>query len=130
MKARGMGTSNEKVQNIIKWAIRGFTIIIIPFTAKLPSAIFIYFVFSNLWNIIQSYIFNKVSVKKYLGIYIPPKTQNDIPNNQLDKLIDKYFKKKETNFIDPKNVLSQKQLYDLKKNINKNLIEKTTKNKE
>jgi membrane protein insertase Oxa1/YidC/SpoIIIJ len=125
MKTR-MG--NEKVQNIIKWAIRGFTIILIPLTGRLPSSILIYFVSSNLWTIFQGLIFNKTSVKNYFGIFIPDQTQNQNQNSPLDKIIDKFIPKKKE-FIDPQKVLSQKQLSDLKKNINKNLIESTTKNK-
>jgi hypothetical protein len=123
MKARGQDVGNEKIMLIVKWGMRILMFALLPLTHSLPTSIFVYFITSNTWNIFQVSFFRQNAIKKYFNIpTISKNPLNEIKKekSQLETTLNKMFPQKKEQ-MQSQNLLTQKQLSNLKKNITENI---------
>eukprot|EP00884_Botryococcus_braunii_P009438 jgi/Botrbrau1/18496/Bobra.0072s0075.1 len=66
--ADGMQGQPANVMSRLKWFMRGLAVIMVPFTASMPAAVFCYWIPSNALSLVQSLALKSQSLRKALNL--------------------------------------------------------------
>lgn len=110
-------TAQTGLQSKIIWGSRLFALLVIPFTASLPAALFMYWIPSNIWNIIQLFLINSRYIRKKFNIpdVTPPDLNIAAIANKKPSLWKKIIRKFKGEQKQETKLLSYQELMELKK---------------
>ncbi len=76
-------------------AFRALAVVMVPMTMNFNAAVFVYWTTNNTWSFVQAMVLKQPLVKKYFGIWDPPKPVPGQPTGNLFDEIKSLTKKKE-----------------------------------
>jgi YidC/Oxa1 family membrane protein insertase len=108
-------------------AFRALAIVMVPLTMNFESSVFVYWTINNSFSFMQTMILKQPSVRKYFGIWEPPKPipgQAEISIFDEIKNLAQKKKKKEPNAWDADRVKANNEIIEQQKMVRKKLMER------
>lgn len=107
---------------------RGIALLMVPFTMDFNAAVFCYWTTNNTWSFLQAMVLKQPAVKKYFGIWDPPKPVpgQDKVGSMIEEVKKMMQKKKEVppNALDNDKVKAHNQIIEQQKMVVKKIREK------
>ena len=107
---------------------RGIALLMVPFTMDFNAAVFCYWTTNNTWSFLQAMVLKQPAVKKYFGIWDPPKPVpgQDKVGSMIEEVKKMMQKKKEVppNALDNDKVKAHNQIIEQQKRVVKKIREK------
>lgn len=108
-------------------AFRALAVVMVPITMNFNAGVFVYWTTNNTWSFAQSLLLKQPAVKKYFGIWDPPKP---VPGQEskgifaeLKKLTEKKVEKP-PNALEADRVMAHNEIIAQQKMVKKKLMEK------
>ncbi|KAL7540110.1 hypothetical protein ACHAXR_009870 [Thalassiosira sp. AJA248-18] len=108
-------------------AFRAMAVVMVPMTMNFNSATFVYWTTNNTWSFLQALLLKQPSVKKYFGIWDPPKP---VPGQESKGILEEIKqltetkKKEEPSALAADRIKAHNEIIEQQKMVKKKLMEK------
>jgi len=125
-KEQMMANDPAKGQMMVN-VFRAMAVVMVPLTMNFNSGVFVYWSVNNTWSFMQTIVLKQPAVKKYLGIWDPPKP---VPGQETKSIFDEVKKlmnkdkKEEPNAWAADRVKAHNEIIEQQKMVKKKLMEK------
>ena len=108
-------------------AFRAMAIVMVPMTMNFNAAVFVYWTTNNTWSFMQAWVLKQKAVRKYFGIWDPPKP---VPGQETKSIFDEVKrlmdrkKKVEPNALSADRIKAHNEIIEQQKMVKKKLMEK------
>lgn len=107
---------------------RALAVAMIPLTMNFNSGVFVYWSCNNLWSLGQTLFLKQAAVRKYLGIWDPPKPipgqENKSFMDEIQNLVNRNKEKEEPNAWAADRVKAHNEIIEQQKIVKRKLMEK------